>query len=285
VAPLFNDKHLSYRWDWAKEMYDTARRLKIPLMAGSSVPLAERRPPLELPPGAKIETAVSIHGGPLEVYDFHALEVLESMVEARHGGESGVASVQFLTGPALWKAADAGAWSPRLADAALAAELGPGQPTLRELVRTPRFARPAIHGILVTYRDGLRAIVLKVARDSTRWDFACRIEGESEPRATRFHVGPWQNRNLFKALAHAIQVHFKDHRSPYPVERTLLTTGVLDAAMQSRFQKGQALETPDLAIAYEPLDFRAMREMGATWKIITDAVPEPKGLDTSGRRP
>ncbi len=49
VAPVFSDKHLSYRWDWAKEMYDTARELKIPFMAGSSVPLAERRPPLELP--------------------------------------------------------------------------------------------------------------------------------------------------------------------------------------------------------------------------------------------
>src|SRR6266516_5064040 len=25
VAPVFSDKHLSYRWDWAKEMYDTSR--------------------------------------------------------------------------------------------------------------------------------------------------------------------------------------------------------------------------------------------------------------------
>jgi len=39
-----NDKHLSYRWDWAKAMYDDARRLNMPFMAGSSVPLAERRP-------------------------------------------------------------------------------------------------------------------------------------------------------------------------------------------------------------------------------------------------
>ena len=78
VAPVFNDKHLSYRWDWAKEMVDTARAMKIPLMAGSSVPLAERRPPLELPGGAKIVEAVSIHGGGVESYDFHALEVLQS---------------------------------------------------------------------------------------------------------------------------------------------------------------------------------------------------------------
>ncbi len=47
-VPLFNDKHLSFRWDWAKEMYDTARKLKIPFLAGSSVPLAQRKPPLEI---------------------------------------------------------------------------------------------------------------------------------------------------------------------------------------------------------------------------------------------
>jgi len=62
-VPVFNDKHLSYRWDWAKAMVDDARRLKVPLMAGSSVPLAERRPTIEFPSGAVVEEAVSIHGG------------------------------------------------------------------------------------------------------------------------------------------------------------------------------------------------------------------------------
>src|SRR5947208_11846602 len=96
TVPMFNDKHLSYRWDWAREMYDTGRLMKIPLMAGSSVPLAQRRPALEIPRGAKIIEAVSIHSGPVESYDFHGLEVLQAMVESRRGAESGVARVQFL---------------------------------------------------------------------------------------------------------------------------------------------------------------------------------------------
>ena len=89
AVPVFNDKHLSYRWDLARAMYDESRRLAFPFMAGSSVPLAQRRPSLELPPGAPIRSAVSIHGGNIEGYDFHGLEVLQSMVESRRGGETG----------------------------------------------------------------------------------------------------------------------------------------------------------------------------------------------------
>ena len=73
-VPVFNDKHLSYRWDWGLQMYRTAHRLGIPLMAGSSVPLAARRPPLEWNSGVEIEEAVSVHGGGLESYDFYALK-------------------------------------------------------------------------------------------------------------------------------------------------------------------------------------------------------------------
>jgi hypothetical protein len=284
VVPVFSDKHLSYRWDWAKEMYDTARRLKIPLMAGSSVPLGERRPPMDQPAGLPVTEAVSIHSGPLEAYDFHGLEVLQSVVESRRGGEPGVASVQFLEGDALWQAAEAGLWSPALADAAMAAELGPGQPTFRKLVATPPFDAAQPYGILVTYRDGLRGTMLKIGRDSSRWNVACRVEGEPAPRATAIRVGPWRNRNLFKALSHAIQQHFREGKSPYPVERTLLTTGALDAAMDSRVAGGKTVSTPQLAIAYAPVDFSALRETGASWKILPADAPEPPGLDPTGRQ-
>ena len=42
-------------------------------------------------------------------------------------------------------------------------------------------------------------------------------------------------------------------RPPSPVERTCLTTGILEAAMISRGQGGQKIPTPHLAtIAYQP---------------------------------
>jgi hypothetical protein len=278
-VPLFNDKHLSYRWDWAKEMADTAAGLGIPLLAGSSVPLAQRIPPLALPAGADVTEAVSVHGGGVESYDFHALEVLQSLVESRKGGETGVASVEFLAGEAVWKAAGAGRWSVPLAEAAMAAE---GGPKPRGLKQVEGDTEP--HGILLTYKDGLRACVLKVGRSATRWNFACTLKGDPKPQATRFYVGPWQNRNLFKALSHAIQHHFRTGTTPYPVERTLLVSGILDASMHSRAEPGEALKTPHLEFGYAARDFTAMREMGASWKIVTESTPEPKGIDPTGRK-
>ena len=233
--------------------------------------------------GAELAGAVSIHGGGLESYDFHGLEVLQSIVEARKGGETGVAEVRFLGGDSLWQAADAGLWSIPLADAAIAADRGPGLPTLRELLKTHELYRkaPAPHGILVTYRDGFRGLMLCISVDGTRWSFATQVVDETKPRATSFYVGPWDNRNLFKALSHAIQSHFKGD-TPYPVGRTVLTTGILETAMRSRIE-GKALETPQLDISYTPTDFRAFREMGETWKIITPDRPQPKGIDLTGR--
>jgi hypothetical protein len=279
-VPVFNDKHLSYRWDWAKEMTDTATELGIPFMAGSSVPLAQRVPAFELPADAVVAEAVCVHGGGIESYDFHALEVLQSVVEFRKGGETGVASVEFLAGDALWKAAENGRWSPPLAEAAMAAELGEKPKSLKR-VDGEKEDQP--HGILLTYKDGARACVLKVGRSSTRWNFACALKGEEKPRATRFHVGPWQNRCLFKALSRAIQHHFRTGKAPYPVERTLLVSGVLDAAMHSRAE-AKALDTPHLEFRYEARDFAAMRETGASWKVITEATPQPAGIDPTGRK-
>ncbi len=284
VVPLFNDKHLSYRWDWSDEMVRTSRELKIPFMAGSSVPLAQRRPSLELPNGAVIEEAVSIHSGPPEVYDFHGLEVLQSLIESRRGGETGVSEIQLLEGDAVWQAAADGRWNGSLAAAAMNAQAGKDVGRLQDFVEPTDGQQHPVHAILIKYRDGLRATVLRIGKDSTRWCFACRLAGKPEPLATSFYVGPWENRNLFKALSHAIQIHIREKQAPYPVERTHLVTGMLAAAMDSRFENHKLLATPHLNVSYQPRDFRAMREMGESWKIITADQPQPTGINPGGPR-
>jgi hypothetical protein len=191
-----------------------------------------------------------------------------------------VASVQFLQGDALWRAAQERRWSLPLAEAAMATEFGKNVPDLRRF-REGEKSEP--HGLLLTYRDGFKATVLKLGRSSVRWNFAVKPAGAAA-RATRFQVGPWGNRNLFMALAHAIQDHFARGRSPYPVERTLLTTGVTEAAMRSRHQGGALVQTPQLHLAYEARDFSALREDGASWKVMPPGTPETKGISPIGDR-
>ena len=58
----------------------------------------------------------------------------------------------------------------------------------------------------------------------------------------------------------------------------MLATGVVEAAMRSRHAGGEALRTPHLEFAYQPVDFSDLRETGATWKVIDEGVPEPKGI-------
>ncbi len=280
-VPIFNDKHLSYRWDYAKQMYDVSRSYGIPLMAGSSVPLASRQPSLTLPASAEIEEAVAIHGGGIEGYDFHGLELLQSFVESRRGGETGISSVELLEGDALMQAAKNGRWSRDLADAAMQAERTLNEPMRglgKNLGKGDIPTEPS-HGLLLTYRDGLRGTVLKYGTSSNRWNFACRVKGEPQIQATAMFNGPWGNRNLFKALSHSVQHFFRTGRPPYPVERTLLVSGVLDAAMWSHELKGCRIDTPNLEWCYSPTDFLEFRETGASWQVLTRDTLEEKGFE------
>ncbi len=144
-------------------MYDEARELGIRLMAGSSVPLAQRVPPVDVPAGAAVEEAISIHGGGIESFDFHALEVLQSLVEARAGGETGVSQVELLAGEAFHNAQAAERWSRVMVDAAMAAEEKanfqrlqyPRRPPGRsQQYKTTAAALKPRHALIVHFKDG-----------------------------------------------------------------------------------------------------------------------------------
>jgi hypothetical protein len=79
VVPVFIDKHLADNWQDAKFIYDSARELKIPLMAGSSVPGTWRRPPANVKRGARLREIVAITYHLTEHYGFHALEMVQAL--------------------------------------------------------------------------------------------------------------------------------------------------------------------------------------------------------------
>jgi hypothetical protein len=118
-VPVYNDKHLSWSFDKAKSMVDTAKRLRFPLLAGSSLPVTWRLPDVELPLGCHIEEALMIGVGGSDPMDYHALEAMQCMIERRRGGETGVRAVQMIEGGSVWKAGADGRWSKDLLVSAL----------------------------------------------------------------------------------------------------------------------------------------------------------------------
>ena len=118
-VPVYNDKHFSYSWTDAEWMYRQSRELGFPMMAGSSVPVAWRRPPLAFRTGIPLDGALAVGFGGLEAYGFHTLELLQAFVERRRGTVTGVAAVACLEGKAAWEAAEQGLWRADLLPAAL----------------------------------------------------------------------------------------------------------------------------------------------------------------------
>jgi hypothetical protein len=252
TAPVFNDKHLGFAWEDAKWMYDQSRRLKFPLMAGSSLPTTWRQPDLELPRGTALDEALAIGYGGTEAYGFHALETLQCMIERRRGGEAGVAAVTCLEGPDVWRAGAAGRWSRQLLDAAVAcvASRPPGR--IEDLCRQPT-------AFLIEHVDGLRSAVLMLDGYTASFGFAARLQGKSDPVATEFWLQEPEFGH-FSYLAHNIESMFLTGQEPYPPERTLLTTGILDAVMTSRLEDHRRVETPWLAdVRYLCTEDRARR--------------------------
>ena len=254
-VPVYNDKHLSYRWDDAEWMYKAAKELDIPLWAASAVPVAWRRPSFEHPLGEPIDEAVAVGFHMIERYGYHALEALQCQVERRRGGETGVKSVQCLSGGAVWEAAEDGRWSRTLADhAARAIEGGP------EKLSPSMFDDP--HVFLIEYLDGLRAAVLMLGENDYVKKNAYAARRGRSIDALEYHIDAGPSHAVFGYLGLNIEEFFLTGRPPSPVERTYLTTGVLEAAMRSRGAGGVALETPHLSIAYEPFGRAPQRPTG-----------------------
>lgn len=253
-VPMFCDKHLSHDAAKARQMYDWARELKIPLLAGSSLPVTWRRPELEIPIGAGIDEALVAAHGPLEVYGFHALETLQCMLERRKGGETGIQAVTCVSGKDVWRMGDAGHWSWELLESALARSESVCPGDIRRNVGTlalPGSTATPAFAFMLEYRDGTRGTILLLNGHLQDFVFAGRIRGEAKPSTCLFQLPPPPGARFFDALVMNIEKHLEAARAPYPVERTLLTTLALDAALTSHQRHGERVETADLNIAYQ----------------------------------
>jgi hypothetical protein len=261
AVPVFNDKHLSWNWEWAREMYDTSRRMGFPMMAGSSLPVTWRTPSLEMPSGASIREAVCVCYGGVDSYDFHGLETLQGMVERRQGGETGVKWVQAYRGEAFWKAYEDGVWSRDLVESALCRShtLKPAREGFNDVFPTVAEMRTLVKDP-VAYRyehhDGLTCTMILMSGLVEDFNFAARLEGQREIFSTQMYLPMPPARtslaNFFSPLVNNFEQMYLTGKETYPLERTLLTTGLTAAGVESLFRQQARYDTPHLAIQYQP---------------------------------
>lgn len=248
VVPVFVDKHLADNWTDAKFIYDTAQAMKIPLMAGSSLPTSWRKPPADVARGERLSEVVTITYHTTDAYGFHALEFTQALAEQRHGGETGIKAVRALAGDAVWKAADEKVFDPELFDAAWKRLPNPqnrGRP-LREVVPKPRL-------LTLEYADGLRAHLLELNGAAGEWSAAWRYEKDRRIESAQFWTQEGRPGMHFTLLLHGIEQLILTGQPPRNVERTLLTSGALDALLMSLQEGGRRIETPYLMIPYQPI--------------------------------
>lgn len=244
-VPVFVDKHLADTWTDARWIYDEARRLDLPLMAGSTLPIAWRYPPRDTRRGQKLREIVALSYHRLDSYGIHALEIIQALAERRAGGETGVRRVRTLKGAAAWRAIETREVDPELVD--LAVRTSKDRPVPRNK-RLPELV-PDATLMIVDYEDGLRASVLSLGQLYIEWSAAWRADDGGTESAV-FWTQEARPFHHFTLLWEQLDTFFATGQPPWPVERTLLTTGMLDALLISARDGGRVVETPHLRIAY-----------------------------------
>jgi hypothetical protein len=255
-VPYFNHKQLSFSFPEARQMVATAERLRFPLLAGSSLPVTWRLPDIDIPVGARVQEAVMVGVGAIDDGDFDALEAMQCMLERRQGGETGVKAVQLLEGDDVWTAGNGGRWSKELLSSALSRSDTPLGLTLldgrtQDLVASgvlPQLAKdPAAY--CIEYADGTSAALLMLNGAVMDFNISARLAG-GELVSTQFFLPPTPDVTNTACLAAKIEQMFMTRSAPYPAQRALLTSGMLEACLDSRRRLNQRLETPHLAVSY-----------------------------------
>ena len=254
-VPVFNDKHLSTDWHECVEMVEDSRRLKFPFQAGSSLPVTRRMPAIDMPYGTPLSESVCVAYGSMDSYDIHGLETAQCMSERRKGGEVGIQRVLALRGTKMWEHAAGRESTRRLLVAALTRShnlpVKNGYPTDAVTFEWARETFPDGWAYFIDHRDGFRTVLFMLAiRD---FNYAGLNSRTGEIISCQMYL-PMPTHgsttaDFFNPQIRHIERMIVENRAPYPIERTLLTSGMTLAGVES-FHRGRAIETPQMAVRY-----------------------------------
>lgn len=262
VVPVFSDKHVCDNWQDIEWIYKEAQRLKVPMMAGSSLPTLWRFPPADVRAGEPLVEIVATSYHTLDAYGFHALEMVQCLAERRRGGETGVKQVRYLEGDAVWEAGRAGVFDRKLLMEAVNRFKERPLPAGKDLEEIAR----NVNLMHVEYADGLKAsVITENSGLFAEWAVAWRKE-DGATQSTTFWTQEARPFMHFTYLVQGVDRMMHSGRPAWPIERTVVTSGVLDAVHISRKRGGQIVETPYLAgFKYQTPDW--------TWQQPPDPPP------------
>jgi hypothetical protein len=257
-VPVFNDKHLSTDWDECVAMMATAKRMGFPFLAGSSLPVTWRIPSIDPPLGAPLEESLAICYGRIDSYDIHGLETAQCISERRAGGEGGVKNVQALRGPKVWERLEANEQTRQLFYSALSRSFtckGPkrypaARPELSWIKK--RFKNPVAY--FFEHNDGFKTSMFMVPDLVHDFTYAGRLKGGKHISCLMYLPMPPKYTTLadfFNPQVNHIEQMILTGKTPYPAERTLLTSGMTLFAIDSLYQGQIKLPTPQLKISYD----------------------------------
>lgn len=254
-VPVFNDKHLSTDWDECVEMVEDGRRLDFAFLAGSSLPVTWRLPSIDLPLGSPLRESVCVAYGGMDSYDFHGLETAQCMSERRRGGEVGVRSVHAFRDENMWQALAERPDTRRLFESALQKshnlpEVG-GSPTDKPTFDWARKTFASGFSYFIEHNDGLRTSLFMLPISD--FNYAGLLEDDQILACQMYLPMPGRGAttaDFFNPLVRHIEDLIVNEQAPYPVERTLLTSGMTMAGVRSLHQGERLVETPEMAVQY-----------------------------------
>ncbi len=255
-VPVFNDKHLSTTWSECAEMVADAKRLAFPFYAGSSLPVTWRLPSIDMPYDTPLAESVCVAYGGVDSYDFHALETAQCMSERRRGGEVGIRSVHAVTGEKCWEMLAQHEVTSKLFVSALCRShnlpVENGYPIAPIDIQWARTALPNTTAYFIEHLDGFRTtIFLTGIRD---FNYAGMRADNGEIIGCQFMLpmpgSSATTADFFTPLIQHIEQMILNRATPYPIERTLLTSGMVIGGVESLFSGEQPYATPEMAIAY-----------------------------------